>query len=168
MRKRLVLRLWRETRGSSKEKTSVTGHQLSGGTFWNQGPHSASYSYSLRFGCAFCIRCGMRQQRVCVSPWMRRTWYVVFCDKVKTQGLCHLKGSRGDQCELREGTRMGGWGEEGYYWGSHSLGTLLTWDLAESTPSTAAWSLGFSSWRGSGLWDAGLVDGADKSPEETQ
>ena len=46
---------------------------------------------------------------------MRRTECVVFGDKVKAEGLCHLKGSQGDQCEPREGPRMGGRGKEGYY-----------------------------------------------------
>ena len=52
---------------------------------------------------------------MCVGSWMRRTWCVVFGDKVKAEGLCHLKGSQGDQCEPREGPRMGGRGKEGYY-----------------------------------------------------
>ena len=80
MRKRLVLRLQRETRGSPKEKTSVTGHQMSGGTFGNQGPHSVPYSYSLRFdvpsaygaewGNSVCV-CGLPDEAhmVCGIRW---------------------------------------------------------------------------------------------------
>lgn len=42
------------------------------------------------------------------SQTMRHSWSVIFCDKVKADRLCHLKGSRGGQCEPREGPEAGG------------------------------------------------------------
>ena len=60
----LLLRLGRETREPLKNNTSVTEHQMSRGTFWNQGSNSAPYSHTLRFGWASCIRYGMRPLHV--------------------------------------------------------------------------------------------------------
>lgn len=141
---------------------------MSRGAFWNQGPNSAPYSHTLRSGCASCIRYGMRPLHnlcdLCELPgWgINGLWYSVTRWRQRDGATWKAPGWA-VWAKKRAGT--GGRGKQGCDWASHSPGTMLTWDLAELNPGTAAWSLGFSSWGGAGPWGAGPVEGGDKSPE---